>query len=181
MAWTVCDAWKPPRPLGTVRARQKKLLPSGILDNCVRMRPGVRNAAWMFQRGQAPEKRAKRMPEALKHWREAARLAPQWPEPLNNLAWVLATDTRDPFRAGAEAVELASRAVALAGTNNARVLDTLAAAYAEAGRVEQASATARQAVAAATAQGQSELVGQLRRRLELYKSNGPYRQPASAR
>ena len=121
------------------------------------------------------------MPEALKHWREAARLAPQWPEPLNNLAWVLATDTRDPFRAGAEAVELASRAVALAGTNNARVLDTLAAAYAEAGRFEQASATARQAEAAATAQGQSELVGQLRHRLEIYNSSRPYRQPASAR
>lgn len=122
-----------------------------------------------------------RMPEALKHWREAARLAPQWPEPLNNLAWVLATDTRDPFRAGAEAVELASRAVALAGTNNARVLDTLAAAYAEAGRFEQASATARQAEAAATAQGQSELAGQLRRRLELYNSGQPYRQPPGTR
>ena len=44
---------------------QKYLRPSGISLIWVRIRPGVRKAAWAFQRGQAPEKRAKRMPETV--------------------------------------------------------------------------------------------------------------------
>jgi hypothetical protein len=34
----------------------------------MRIIPGVRNAAKMFQRGHAPLKRAKRMPDALKRF-----------------------------------------------------------------------------------------------------------------
>ncbi len=116
-----------------------------------------------------------RMPEALKHWREAARLAPQWADPLNNLAWALATDPQSERRNGQEAVKLASRAVELAGTNHVGVLDTLAAAYAEAGRFAEAMATARQAEAAAVAQGQADLAEQIRQRLTLYGSRQPYR------
>ncbi len=116
-----------------------------------------------------------RMAEALKRWREAARLAPQWPDPLNNLAWALATDPRSEIRDGGEAVKVATRAVELAGTNNVGVLDTLAAAYAEAGRFAEAIASARQAQAAAAAQGQAELVEQIQQRLALYSSNRPYR------
>ncbi len=121
------------------------------------------------------------MPEALKHWREAARLAPQWPDPLNNLAWALATDPKAQFRDGAEAVTLATRALALAGTNNVGVLDTLAAAYAEAGRFAEAASTAQQAHAAAVAQGQAELADLIQRRLASYSSNQPYRQEPNSR
>ncbi len=80
------------------------------------------------------------------------------------------------MRDGLEAVKLAARAVELAGTNQVGVLDTLAAAYAEAGRFAEATATARQAVAAAEAQGQAELAEQIRQRLTLYGSSQPYRQ-----
>jgi len=118
----------------------------------------------------------RRTTEALKHWREAARLAPGWADPLNNLAWVLATDPRAEVRDGVEAVKAATRAVELAGTNNVGVLDTLAAAYAEAGRFAEASSAARQAQAAAVAQGQRELAEQIRQRLMLYGDNQPYRQ-----
>ena len=41
-------------------------MPSGICESCVRIMPGVRNAVNKTQRGQAPEKRAKRRPDALK-------------------------------------------------------------------------------------------------------------------
>ena len=37
-------------------------------ESCVRMRPGVRNAACTSQRGQEPEKRAKRIPVPLKRF-----------------------------------------------------------------------------------------------------------------
>ena len=115
------------------------------------------------------------MPEALKHWREALRLAPRWADPLNNLAWALATDPRSELRDGVEAVELALRAVELAGTNHVGVLDTLAAAYAEAGRFGEASATARQAQAAALAQGQAQLAEAIGQRLALYDAKQPCR------
>ena len=42
--------------------------PSGIREFWMRIIPGVRNALKTFHRGQAPEKRAKRMPEALKRF-----------------------------------------------------------------------------------------------------------------
>ena len=49
-----------------VRAMQKYFAPSGMIESCVRMLPGDMNALCTFQRGQEPEKRAKRMPEAEK-------------------------------------------------------------------------------------------------------------------
>ncbi len=122
-----------------------------------------------------------RVAEALAHWREAARLAPRWPDALNNLAWTLATDPDPRLRSGLEAVSLATRAVELSGTNNAIFLDTLAAAYAEAGRLGEATATARAAQAKASAQGRQELAEQIRRRLALYSSGQPYREAPRAR
>ena len=59
-----CAAPKPPSVCRTVRATQRYVVPSGIRETCVRMMPGVMNALCTFQRGQRPEKRAKRMPEA---------------------------------------------------------------------------------------------------------------------
>jgi protein O-mannosyl-transferase len=118
-----------------------------------------------------------RVPEALNHWREAARLAPQWPDPLNNLAWVLATDPRPEVRDAAAAMKAATRAVELAGTNHVGVLDTLAAAYGQAGRFAEATATAQRAEAAAIAQGQNELAGEIRHRLALYHSHQPFLAP----
>ena len=41
-------------------------MPSGIWESWVRIIPGVRKAWKTFQRGQAPENRAKRSPEAEK-------------------------------------------------------------------------------------------------------------------
>jgi len=117
------------------------------------------------------------IPEALRHWREAVRLAPEWPEPLNNLAWALATDPAAGVRNGLEAVKLAERAVELSGTNNIGMLDTLAAAYAEAGRFAEAGATARQAQDMAVAQGQRALAVEIGQRVALYDARQPYRRP----
>jgi protein O-mannosyl-transferase len=111
---------------------------------------------------------------AVEQWRDASLLAPRWAEPLNNLAWVLATDPQPARRDGLEAVRLATRAVELAGTNNAGILDTMAAAYAEAGRFAEAVATAQQAEISAVAAGQKELAGQIQRRLALYRANQSY-------
>ena len=98
----------------------------------------------------------------------AARLAPQWPDPMNNMAWILATHAQPELRNGPEAVKLATRAVELSRTNNATFLDTLAAAYAEAGQFAEATASARAAQTKALAQGRQELAEQIQQRLAGY-------------
>jgi tetratricopeptide (TPR) repeat protein len=113
--------------------------------------------------------------QAMEHWREAARLNPKWTDPLNNLAWVLATDPHPELRDGAEAVKIATRAAELAGTNDVRVLDTLAAAYAEAGRFAEATNAIQRAIVLVEAAQATNASAEFRRHLELYQSQRPYR------
>jgi GlpG protein len=66
-------------------------------------------------------------------------------EGMNGLAWSLATVDDDALRNGAEAVAWATKAVAAARSANNE--DTLAAAYAESDRWDEAVATQKQAIA----------------------------------
>ena len=83
----------------------------------------------------------------------------------NNLAWLLATSGLGGPGAAAEAVTLAEQAVAALGDRDAAALDTLAVAYAAAGRREDAERTATRALALAEANGDPELAAQIRARL----------------
>ena len=83
--------------------------------------------------------------EAARHYREALRIRPDFPEALNNLAWMLATSKEPGVRDGAQAVQLAERACALTQYQKTVCIDTLVAAYAEAGRFDDAIATAQKA------------------------------------
>ncbi len=60
------------------------------------------------------------------------------------------------------------------------MLDTLAAAYAEAGWFPEALAAARQALQLAEQQNNQRLAGALRARLALYEAGKPYHETASA-
>ena len=60
----------------------------------------------------------------------------------NDLAWLLATCPDNSVRNGQKAVELAQQAVQLSNGRSPEILDTLAAAYAEAGRFHEAVETA---------------------------------------
>jgi tetratricopeptide (TPR) repeat protein len=85
----------------------------------------------------------------------------------NNLAWLLAT-SRDPsLRGPEEAVAHAERAVRLLGSDP-RALDTLAAAYAAAGRYDDAVLTATNARKQIPDDSPQALA--LDSRLELYRS-----------
>ncbi len=79
-----------------------------------------------------------RLDEAIVHYQEAIRLNPDDPSAYNNLAWIRATHPDPELRNGAEAVRLAERACALWKDRDPNLLDTLAAAYAEAGRFPEA-------------------------------------------
>jgi tetratricopeptide (TPR) repeat protein len=119
-----------------------------------------------------------RVPEALAQWREALRVQPDYLAALNEAAHVLAASSEASVRNGGEAVRLAERAVTLSGGHDAIYLETLAAAYAEAGRFDDAVATARRALEIATPQNQPQLRETLASRLLLYEARKPYREPA---
>jgi hypothetical protein len=79
-------------------------------------------------------------------------------------------------RNGVEAVALAERANELVGGSEAFVLDTLAMAYAEAGRLTDAVRAAQQAIDLAAKAGANDDVAAVQQRLQLYKSGQPYRE-----
>ena len=113
-------------------------------------------------------------PEALIQYRTAVHLAPAWPDALNRLALVLATH-RDPrFRDGVRAVGLAEKADELTHQTNVVVLNTLAAAYAEAGRFDEAIAAQQHALDLALASGRKGLKPQIENALQLFKLRKPY-------
>jgi Tfp pilus assembly protein PilF len=111
--------------------------------------------------------------EASAQYREVLRYRPDWPPALSRLAWLLATHKDPGVRNGAEAVRLAERLCQITGQQQAGALDVLAAAYAEAGRFNDAVGAAQKAVALATA-AQPDLIRPIGERLKSYQAERPY-------
>jgi tetratricopeptide (TPR) repeat protein len=116
----------------------------------------------------------KQFAEAAANFKEAVRLAPETPQALNALAWVYATSSRPDIRNGPEAVRLAEKACELTKRQDLEMLDTLGAAYAQAGRFEEAvkAATAARVLAATARDTKTAEMEQ--QRMELYKAGKPY-------
>ena len=117
---------------------------------------------------------------AADHYRHVLRLQPDNVETLNNLAWILAANPSNDIRDGTQAVRLAERACELTQRREAVLLGTLAAAYAEAGRFNDAAATAEKARDIAAAGGQKAVAEKNRELLELYRAGKPYHEPDGA-
>lgn len=117
--------------------------------------------------------------KAAAQFRKALALNPDLPEPLNNLAWLLATSSEAVVRNGPEAVQHAERACRLTGYKQSGFISTLAAAYAEAGRFAEAVATAEMAVQLQTANGETRLAEINNQLLPLYRSSQPYHERPS--
>src|SRR5207249_2120545 len=114
--------------------------------------------------------------DAIAHEREAVRRQPGFAVALERLAWLLATAADPGLRQPAEAVALAERARAMAGPPEPAVLDTLAAAYAAAGRFEAAVETAEQAFLLARTAGRGEVADAIEARIALYRTRTAYRE-----
>ncbi len=112
---------------------------------------------------------------AIAGYRKVLRLNPDLPEALNNLAWLLATTPDASLRNGAEAVQLAQRACEKTAWQQALLIGTLAAAYAEAGDFDQAVQTARKACDTASAHGENELLQENQALMAQYKNRQPCR------
>lgn len=111
-------------------------------------------------------------PGAVEQFRAALATNPDSLLAINNLIWVLATSPDPAVRNGDEAVALIAR---LGPLDDPTLLDTAAAAYAEAGRFDDAVAMARRASELARRQGQSSLAEQLDVRRKLYESRQAFR------
>ena len=117
-----------------------------------------------------------RTDEAIAQYRRALAIKPDLVEANNDLARLLATSPEASLRNGGEAVALAQRAVAFSSSPEPLILDTLAAAYAEAGRFPDAVRTAQQAADLAAQQNQPALAESIQARIRLYRAGTPYRQ-----
>jgi len=87
-----------------------------------------------------------RKDEAAKEYAAVVATDEEWPEKARRLAWTSATRATTGRRSGFEAVRRAEEACQARGGCDARFLDTLAAAYAQAGSVDAAARAARQAL-----------------------------------
>jgi len=116
--------------------------------------------------------------EAIEHYEKALEISPQSVSALNNLAWLLATVSNASLRNGVRAIQFAQQADQLSGGNNALVLRTLAAAYAEAGQFGKAIESAQAAMQLGRSQGDDSLVTELQQEIALYELGLPYRETA---
>lgn len=113
--------------------------------------------------------------EATEQFRQVLKLKPEWATAANSLAWILATDKSANNRNGQEAVRWALVACRGGGRANPAFLDTLAAAYAEAGDFKRAVETAEECLSLARAEGETALSENVLRKLQLYKSEKAFR------
>lgn len=111
---------------------------------------------------------------AVAQFRRARQADPNDLGAINGLAWLLATSPDDEVRSGKEAVELAKAACTATGSQDPLLLETLAAAYAEAGQWSEAIATATSAVTLAESQN-PRLAAELRQHLANYRQQKPVR------
>lgn len=132
-----------------------------------------------YQLGRVQLKLGGHEEEALQHLDQAVLLKPEWPAALNALAWTLATKAKTSFREGEKAIDLARRACALSGEQNPAFLDTLAAAYAAAGKFDQAVQTAETAQRVALQAQDTRLAAKILEHLHNYRHRKPYREDTS--
>lgn len=109
--------------------------------------------------------------EARADYEESLKFDPENRGVLNNLAWILATAPEQELRDGSKALELALKASELTDFQQAHVLSTLAAAYAETGDMQAAREWSQKAVDAAD----FSLKDQLRKELACYEQGRPWR------
>jgi tetratricopeptide (TPR) repeat protein len=159
--------------LGVVLARLNHLDEAvDAWQNVVRIRP--RFPQGHENLGYALYKRS-RFSDALAQFRLALADDPNRIFALRLAASLLATCPDSSVRNGTEAVTLAGHANQLSGGKDATILDTLSAAYAEAGNFAQATETEQQAFTLASARNDAALAARLKLHLARYASNQPVR------
>jgi tetratricopeptide (TPR) repeat protein len=113
--------------------------------------------------------------KALEDFEQVLKLAPEFSGIYNDYAWTLATNPQDSVRNGKKAVELALKACELTNYEHGGTVDTLAAAYAEAGEWEKALKWQEKAIKLAEDSEPKDLPG-MKERLQSFKDKKPFRE-----
>lgn len=129
-------------------------------------------AAALFKQGEQNAAQGRKR-DALASWRACLSADPEHLGALNSLAWVLATDSEPDLRNGAEAIQFATRLVR--AREIPETLYTLAVAYAEAGRFDEAGITARRALQLVQP-AQTNLSVEILRRLAAFQKGKAWRE-----
>ena len=117
-----------------------------------------------------------RVEDAAAHYIAALQTKGGYLPAMMGLAWIYATASGEGRNQhAAEAVRLAEQACQISGRKQSGPLDTLAAAYANAGRFEEAVKTGEEAFAIAKAAGEDDFADSIRARIALYKKGSPFR------
>jgi tetratricopeptide (TPR) repeat protein len=111
--------------------------------------------------------------KAVSDLKDAIYSAPDFAGAYNNLAWLLATCPKDSVRNGSEAVKYAQKACTLTQWKAPMMIDTLAAACAEAGNFDSALKWETRYLQFNLS---PQRAGEARRRLALYQQKQPYRE-----
>jgi hypothetical protein len=122
--------------------------------------------------GQEMYKQGK-LKEAIVHIKSSLQIEPGNPGTKNNLAWLFATCSDPNYRNPSEAIRLAQQACHATGFTDPGKLDTLATAFASAGRFDEAVATAQKALNLANENNNKQLFQVIKSHLDLYKASKP--------
>ena len=117
--------------------------------------------------------------DALADFEEVLRRAPELSTAANDYAWTLATNPNDKIRDGRKAIKYAKDACHETDYQHAPTVDTLAAAYAEAGEWDEAVKWEEEAVKLAEKTHPKDVQG-MRARVLLYKEKRPFREDPKA-
>jgi tetratricopeptide (TPR) repeat protein len=112
--------------------------------------------------------------EAFTHFEKALQLKPNWIELMNTMAWCRAVNGKTAFLNPDKAVKLAERACELTNYKEPELLDTLAVAYAAAGKFDKAIEITEKALELCQSPEREVLKKEIERRLVLYKAGKPY-------
>jgi tetratricopeptide (TPR) repeat protein len=107
--------------------------------------------------------------QAATQLKKTIMLAPNWVEPINDLAYILATSQNPSLRDPNEAIRLAKRGCELTKFQKADLLDTLAVAYASAGNFGEAVRYAEQALSLAKLSSETSLAETIQKHLYLFQ------------
>lgn len=130
------------------------------------------NAEAFVNRGDAHQKLAQ-WKDAASDFRSAVELDPTLSRAYAGAAWLMATCPDEQYRNAELGLQAAKRAIELRGRADFALLDTLAAALANADRFDDAAQAISQAIELAT----EDATSALNQRLDLYTTQQAYRQP----